>query len=1055
MKLKKIFFQTVLAMVILTQVQNFVFGQSQDWKQIGSPFKTTIHLKHQTSHGYLFGQLIFTNQWFFSDNNGQSWRAMPDELGIAFSEKLIIREDQNGDILIANGYGIHKFNPINLEYQQVANFEVYNFTVLKNGNILVAHFYNLKLYSADWQLLNSYEWIANKTQFLMDDTNENHFVQVTYGIYHVLLQFNEDLSVVQEVSTVTQWGDISISRSNNRFFRKDTYSDDGINWTALNLPPQTNISYFDVGMDERVFYISEFQLYISNDNGNTFIQRSLPAPYCNFIKSDPNGVIVTSHDHVVPVIYTSDNSGISWSLIPFHAGIPYMPAFAAGIEENLFAFYDEYSYYKENENAEWKFIAGPEGRLSHPKSLSNGAIIALSSFNELYQTKDRGKSWESLSDQYISIPENTKMEEKFDALYQWSKDSLYFSTDYGRNWSAVQGIDQQIFGILPNSYSHYYNFGLHIIHHLHPVRSEMVYYNFSTKEQLPNPYTGSVSFFATSYYNETLYGISGINETYLATSTDFGETFTYKPISGFNLNTGFNLKTDKLNNIYAFSHKQIFYSEDQGDSWHNISPEFPELLKILDVEISPDNYIYLSTLGMGVLKYNMQLRQPNRLLVTVLDEQNKNCQVEPDEPVLKGMKILVNNKYMQELDYTGKAIFLLHSDINEVKVIYNSDLYENCEVSYPVNFSDTEQEIFLNIPLKVSVYCANPIVGISTPFLRRCFDNTYSGTVCNEGNIESFNTEIVVTLDTLFDFISASLPIISLVENTLILDAGNIPVADCVRFHFTININCRSELGMEHCISATTTTDAPDCTQATIRNEYVECQENIGAYDPNDKNIFVNGNRNQSYIEPGDKIEYLIRFQNTGTDTAFTVRIEDPISSKFDISSIRPIASSHDYQWTVSNSLLVVLFEDIQLVDSFKNEPASHGFIKFEIKLDSLTSRGDEVKNLAGIYFDFNEPIITEEVVTVIGQPLNINEHSFESITAFPNPANGLVYISGNALTDKPQDFMIYNIHGKLILSQKISYHDNLIDISKCAPGTYLLMMKTGEKVFRGKVVKM
>src|SRR5690606_23498159 len=129
--------------------------------------------------------------------------------------------------------------------------------------------------------------------------------------------------------------------------------------------------------------------------------------------------------------------------------------------------------------------------------------------------------------------------------------------------------------------------------------------------------------------------------------------------------------------------------------------------------------------------------------------------------------------------------------------------------------------------------------------------------------------------------------------------------------------------------------------------------------------------------------------------------------------------------WSVDNGMLVVLFEDIQLVDSFKNEPASHGFIKFEIQLDSLTLRGDDVKNLAGIFFDFNEAIITEEVVTVIGQPVNTKEHSFESITAFPNPADGLMYLSGDALSDKPQDLMIYDIHGKLVLSQNISHYNN------------------------------
>src|SRR5690606_22227519 len=139
----------------------------------------------------------------------------------------------------------------------------------------------------------------------------------------------------------------------------------------------------------------------------------------------------------------------------------------------------------------------------------------------------------------------------------------------------------------------------------------------------------------------------------------------------------------------------------------------------------------------------------------------------------------------------------------------------------------------------------------------------------------------------------------------------------------------------------------------------------------------------------------------------------------------------------------------------FKNEPASHGFIKFEIQLDSLTLRGDDVKNLAGIFFDFNEAIITEEVVTVVGQPVNTKEHSFESITAFPNPADGLMYLSGDALSDKPQDLMIYAIHGKLVLSQNISHYNNSIDISRFAPGTYMLMMKSGEKVYRGKVVKM
>src|SRR5690606_6272211 len=189
---------------------------------------------------------------------------------------------------------------------------------------------------------------------------------------------------------------------------------------------------------------------------------------------------------------------------------------------------------------------------------------------------------------------------------------------------------------------------------------------------------------------------------------------------------------------------------------------------------------------------------------------------------------------------------------------YNPELFQECESSYTVEFESTDTELLFDIPLKVLKYCADPVVGLSVPFLRRCFDNTYYGSVCNEGNIESINTEIELTLDPFFDFISASLPIKSINGQTLVLDAGHLQPGECQSFNFVVNVNCSAELGQEHCISAYSSTDSEDCGDIpTARDTYVDCQENIGAYDPNDKNIFVNGNRNQTYIEPGDKIEYL------------------------------------------------------------------------------------------------------------------------------------------------------------------------------------------------------
>ena len=142
-----------------------------------------------------------------------------------------------------------------------------------------------------------------------------------------------------------------------------------------------------------------------------------------------------------------------------------------------------------------------------------------------------------------------------------------------------------------------------------------------------------------------------------------------------------------------------------------------------------------------------------------------------------------------------------------------------------------------------------------------------------------------------------------------------------------------------------------------------ECIENIGSYDPNDKRIYVDGFADGEIIAEDSKIEYLIRFQNTGTDTAFTVRVEDSLSSDFDWSSAVPVSASHDYSFSIDNNNLIIQFDNILLVDSLTNEEDSHGFIKFIVDLDGTRPEpGALVENTAEIYFDFNDPIVTNTV---------------------------------------------------------------------------------------------
>jgi len=141
----------------------------------------------------------------------------------------------------------------------------------------------------------------------------------------------------------------------------------------------------------------------------------------------------------------------------------------------------------------------------------------------------------------------------------------------------------------------------------------------------------------------------------------------------------------------------------------------------------------------------------------------------------------------------------------------------------------------------------------------------------------------------------------------------------------------------------------------------------IGSYDPNDKQESNGGLINQQYIGDGKPLHYMIRFQNTGTDTAFNVAVRDTLDAKLDWNTVEIIGASHHYnlQMTDGNKLSWA-FNNILLPDSNVNEPASHGFIAYSVKPKNTVTMGDIINNGAGIYFDYNLPVATNRQQTVV-----------------------------------------------------------------------------------------
>ena len=140
----------------------------------------------------------------------------------------------------------------------------------------------------------------------------------------------------------------------------------------------------------------------------------------------------------------------------------------------------------------------------------------------------------------------------------------------------------------------------------------------------------------------------------------------------------------------------------------------------------------------------------------------------------------------------------------------------------------------------------------------------------------------------------------------------------------------------------------------------IYCGLVTGSYDPNDKTGYPLGIGTSNDILPNQDLEYLIRFQNTGTDTAFTIIVRDTLPIELDVFSLQLGSVSHDYNFKMYGPrILEWTFNNIMLPDSNVNEIESHGFITFKVRQAPNLPLGTTINNTAHIYFDFNAPIVT------------------------------------------------------------------------------------------------
>jgi uncharacterized repeat protein (TIGR01451 family) len=238
----------------------------------------------------------------------------------------------------------------------------------------------------------------------------------------------------------------------------------------------------------------------------------------------------------------------------------------------------------------------------------------------------------------------------------------------------------------------------------------------------------------------------------------------------------------------------------------------------------------------------------------------------------------------------------------------------------------------------------------------------------------------------------------------------------------------------------------------------IYCGLVTGSFDPNDKTGYPSGLGQNNTIAPGQGLKYLIRFQNTGTDTAFTVKIRDTLSTDMNILTVQSKGASHPYDFKMHGPrILEWTFNNIMLPDSNTNEAASHGFIIFDVEQAPNLPLGTQITNSAAIYFDFNAPIITN----ITSHTINLLQQSISSkkdlpkedlVLIYPNPTEDILYIQQELLGDI--DVSIYNSYGTLVLNKALNSNFVELSLKDLPSGFYVIQIKNLGKQFVQKIIK-
>ncbi|MCC6936703.1 MAG: SprB repeat-containing protein [Flavobacteriales bacterium] len=350
----------------------------------------------------------------------------------------------------------------------------------------------------------------------------------------------------------------------------------------------------------------------------------------------------------------------------------------------------------------------------------------------------------------------------------------------------------------------------------------------------------------------------------------------------------------------------------------------------------------------------------------VFIDHNQDCVRDANDPALRFRLIeYTPGPYYAITNYLGNyGIYLPNGSFSMDVQGTGSDLYPICPSGQPIPVVLSGVNQVVNVA-DSSLVPLDLITTISGWPARIGFQHTTRMRVLNSSGQTSGAITATMEFDPQMSFISAYPAPTSVVGN---LVTWNLPALIGYDFVYaSVQLQVPVDIGLIGAPYSHIATASQGLAEVTLANNSVTRNSFFTAsYDPNDKLVETSSGASESLylIDEDEWMEYTIRFQNTGSDTAFTVVVRDVLPLTLDMGTFEQGIASHPFDVSFKPGRVVEWrFANILLPDSNVNEGDSHGQVSFRIRPHLPLLPGTVIENTANIYFDYNPPVITEPSV--------------------------------------------------------------------------------------------